>query len=193
MTQHNMSDNNITQYPCAFASTFCPYLYLRLFVPMTRYVAHDCVRTTLLREMGGAPRNPAPKSHFLVWIVKPSGCHCTDAFGGDKYRWVPTPLRSTFPSLWLLAASGSGSDACMCSQTGRQAWLVASAAAAVDEAWHIYIYIYIYIQREREREWYIHITVIYVYYMCVCMYLCIYVYIYIYVYLSLYIYIYTCI
>ena len=32
----------------------------------------------LLREMGSAPRNPAPRSHFLVWIVKPSGCHCTD-------------------------------------------------------------------------------------------------------------------
>ena len=32
-----------------------------------------------LREMGGASRNPAPRSHFLVWIVKPSGCHCTDA------------------------------------------------------------------------------------------------------------------
>ena len=33
-----------------------------------------------LREMGGAPRNLAPGNHFLVWIVKPSGCHCTDAF-----------------------------------------------------------------------------------------------------------------
>ena len=31
-----------------------------------------------LREMGGAPRNPAPGNHFLVRIVKPSGCHCTD-------------------------------------------------------------------------------------------------------------------
>ena len=29
-------------------------------------------------EMGGAPRNPAPKNHLLVSIVKPSGCHCTD-------------------------------------------------------------------------------------------------------------------
>ena len=29
------------------------------------------------REMGGAPRNLAPKNHFLVWIVKTSGCHCT--------------------------------------------------------------------------------------------------------------------
>ena len=28
--------------------------------------------------MGGAPRNPAPASHFLAWIVKPSGCHGTD-------------------------------------------------------------------------------------------------------------------
>ena len=45
-----------------------------------------------LREMGGAPKN-----HFLVWIVRPSGCHCTDAFGGDNYRRVPTPLRSTSP------------------------------------------------------------------------------------------------
>ena len=29
-------------------------------------------------EMGGAPRNPAARNHFSVWIVKPSGCHCTD-------------------------------------------------------------------------------------------------------------------
>ena len=33
-----------------------------------------------IREMGGAPRNPAPRNHFLVWIVKPSGCHCADVF-----------------------------------------------------------------------------------------------------------------
>ena len=38
----------------------------------------------LVREVGGAPRNPAPRNHFLVWIVKPSGCHCTDAFGEKK-------------------------------------------------------------------------------------------------------------
>ena len=31
-----------------------------------------------LREMGGAPRNPAPRNHFLAWTAKPSGCHCTD-------------------------------------------------------------------------------------------------------------------
>ena len=31
-----------------------------------------------IREMGGAPWNPAPRNHFLVWIVSPSGCHCTD-------------------------------------------------------------------------------------------------------------------
>ena len=35
-----------------------------------------------LREMGGAPRNPSPRNHFLVWIVKSPGCHCKDAFGG---------------------------------------------------------------------------------------------------------------
>ena len=47
--------------------------------------------------MGGSPRNPAPRNHLLAWIVKPSGCHCTDAFGGKRYRRVPTPLRSTSP------------------------------------------------------------------------------------------------
>ena len=30
------------------------------------------------REVGGAPKNLAPRNHFLAWIVKPSGCHCTD-------------------------------------------------------------------------------------------------------------------
>ena len=54
-------------------------------------------RFSELREMGGAPRNPAPRNHFLVWIVKPSGCNCTDAPGGKTYRRVPTPLSSTSP------------------------------------------------------------------------------------------------
>ena len=31
-----------------------------------------------VREMGGAPRNLAPKNHLLVWIVKTSACQCTD-------------------------------------------------------------------------------------------------------------------
>ena len=47
--------------------------------------------------LGGASRNPAPRNHFLVRIVKPSGSHCTDAYGGNKYPIVPTPLRSTSP------------------------------------------------------------------------------------------------
>ena len=50
-----------------------------------------------IRVMGGAPRNPAPRSRCLVWIVKPSGCHCTDALGGNEHRNVTTPLRSTSP------------------------------------------------------------------------------------------------
>ena len=47
--------------------------------------------------MGGAPRNPAPRSHFLARIAKPLGCHRTDAPSGKSYRRVPTPLRSTSP------------------------------------------------------------------------------------------------
>ena len=35
-------------------------------------------RTPSAREMGGAPRNLAPRNHLLMWIVKQSGCHCTD-------------------------------------------------------------------------------------------------------------------
>ena len=54
-------------------------------------------RKPYIREMGAAPRNPAPGNHFLVWIVKPSGCHCADASGGKECRRVPTPLRSTPP------------------------------------------------------------------------------------------------
>ena len=51
----------------------------------------------LVREMGGAPRNLAPRSRFLVWIVEPSGCHCTGACGGNTHRRAPTPRRSTSP------------------------------------------------------------------------------------------------
>ena len=50
-----------------------------------------------VREIGGAPRDPAPRNHFLVRIVRPSGCHCTDALGGTNFRRVPTPLRSISP------------------------------------------------------------------------------------------------
>ena len=32
----------------------------------------------IIREMGGAPRNPAPRNHFVVRIVKPSSWHFTD-------------------------------------------------------------------------------------------------------------------
>ena len=39
---------------------------------------------THVRNMGGAPRNLAPRSHFLVWIVKPSSCHCTDGHVNNR-------------------------------------------------------------------------------------------------------------
>ena len=69
-----------------------------------------------IREMGGAPRNPAPRKHFLVWIFKPSGCHCTDALGGKTYRRVPTPPRSCS----LLSDSSRGrAQANRCSPPGR--------------------------------------------------------------------------
>ena len=58
----------------------------------------------VVRETGGAPRNPDPRNHFLMWIVKPSGCHCTDghltsrvSLRISEYRRVPTPPGSTSP------------------------------------------------------------------------------------------------
>ena len=37
-----------------------------------------------VREMGGAPRNLAPRNHFLVQIVKPSGRHCADGHSTSR-------------------------------------------------------------------------------------------------------------
>ena len=38
-----------------------------------------CIYVYIYRERErGAPRNPAPRNHSLVWIVKTSGCRCTD-------------------------------------------------------------------------------------------------------------------
>ena len=60
------------------------------------------MRRRNIREIGGAPRSPAPRNHLLVWIFEPSGCHCTDGHLTsrvspriNKYRRLPTPLRST--------------------------------------------------------------------------------------------------
>ena len=57
---------------------------LRAPVDAGRKTTQECAmkcdgqRIKISREMGGAPRNLAPRSHFLAWTVKPSGCHCTD-------------------------------------------------------------------------------------------------------------------
>ena len=82
--------------------------------------AVQCVRGSepIPREMGGAPRNPAPRNHLLVWIGIPSGCRCTDTFGENKYRRVPTPLRSTSPF------SDSQGRPCLHSVSGCQAELL---------------------------------------------------------------------
>ena len=86
-------------------------------------------RRLLIRETGGVHRNPAPRNHFLVWIVKPSGCHCADAVGVEKTcRRAPTPLRGTFPLSELrLRREGLGAAAGATKDTAP----VAPAAARV--------------------------------------------------------------
>ena len=61
----------------------CVYVYIYIYIMCTYiYIYIYKWTTTSIRELGGAPRNPAPRNRFLAWIVKPSGCHCTGAFGG---------------------------------------------------------------------------------------------------------------
>ena len=49
------------------------YTYIYIYIYICIYIVSH-----RMREMGAAPRNPAPGNHSLVWIVKPSGCHCAD-------------------------------------------------------------------------------------------------------------------
>ena len=51
----------------------------------------------IAKRWGSASRNPPPRNHLLVLIVKSPGCHCRDALGGEEYRRVPTSLRSASP------------------------------------------------------------------------------------------------
>ena len=47
--------------------------------------------TCSIREIGGAPGNPAHRSHFSVRIVRCSGRRCTDACGRKKMWWSAHP------------------------------------------------------------------------------------------------------
>ena len=57
----------------------------------------SCPDSAYFMRNGRGSQESAPRNHFLVWIVKSPGCHSTDAFGGNKFRRVPTHLRITSP------------------------------------------------------------------------------------------------
>ena len=59
--------------------------------------------------MAGAPRNLAPRNRFSVWIVEPSGFHCTYAFGGTRDIVECRPLLGTLLSLIIIIISSSTS------------------------------------------------------------------------------------
>ena len=69
------------------------YLFIYFFIP-----ACLASMAASVRGMGGAPRNPAPRSLLFVRIVKPSGYRCADALGGSG-----DPSQEHFP---LLSDSG---------------------------------------------------------------------------------------
>ena len=93
----------------------CMYVYVYIYIYIYIFA--------WFREMAGAPRIPAPGNHFLTWIVKPSGCHCTDAIGGNK--------------LCLVTACGEAG--------GQSCALHAVREVSSEVHWGTYIYIYIYI------------------------------------------------
>ena len=77
--------------------------YIYIYIERERQRERERYRYDI-REMGGAPRNQAPRNHLLVRIVKPSGCHCTDGHLTSSVSLrtriccrLPTPLRSTSP------------------------------------------------------------------------------------------------
>ena len=88
--------------------------------------------------MGGAPKNPAPRNHFLVRIVK--NHQVTTAQMGTwraqfslritTYRRVPTPLRSVYMCVCMYVCMYACMHACM----------------------YVCMYVYFYYYRERERE-----------------------------------------
>ena len=53
------------------------------------------VEALVLREVGGAPRNPAHRNHLFCTDGHLVSRVCSSRI--DKYRRVPTPLRSTSP------------------------------------------------------------------------------------------------
>ena len=59
--------------------------------------------------MGGAPRNPSPRNHFLAWIVKPSGCHCAVGHFTSRVSTVESrPPLGALPLSPMDAGSRSG-------------------------------------------------------------------------------------
>ena len=66
----------------------CVYIYI--YIDLCSI--HHSATYGHIREKGGAPRNPAPRNHFLAWIVKSSGCHCTDA--SDHAPEVQSPAEA---------------------------------------------------------------------------------------------------
>ena len=99
----------------------CIYIYIYICVRMPRWRGlcrmSPSARSThflrtqqphwssAIREMEGAPRSPAPKNHFLVRSVKPSGCHCTDGhfLRTQEPNWSsPRPMCVPDQPMWLL-------------------------------------------------------------------------------------------
>ena len=129
---------------------------------------YDMLRCVRPKRNGRCYRNPAPRNHFLVRIVKPSGRLPLHRYvWWTKYRRVPTPLGSTPPFSELPTANNNkinNNDNNMIIISNNKITQIALIMIIISTI-HIYIYIHTYIH----------------------------VYIYIYIHIYIYIYTHTCV
>ena len=103
-------------------------------------------RVTMDRHPRHAVSSPrrflaAPRNHFWVWIVKPSGCHCRDALGGNNIVEC-RPILGALPlSLRRVIHYGAISG---CHATTFELSIYLSIYLSIHVNTYIYIYIYTY-------------------------------------------------
>ena len=140
--------------------------------------------------MGGAPRNPAPRNHFLIWMFKSPGCHCTVVFGEQNIVECP-PLLGALPislrmrsdklqqSMLILNICKRCRRCCGCAcissaQLTKDALCFRVSRCVTKQCTRVLDVLESLIHNIR-----IHVHI--------CVYMCVYIYIYIYIYIYMYI------
>ena len=182
-------------YTCVYISlslSLYIYIYIHVYIYIYIYISGCSLYTYILTlpgelpasgEMRGAPGSPAAGNHFLVWIVKPSGCHCTDGHLTSRvlteeqttYRRVPNPLRSMSPFTSVCWAVERDSRRCAAHAMTRLLGCQASLSFYVSMYPCIYVSMYPCIYVSMYLCIYVSMYICMYVCMSVCMYVCMYV------------------